>query len=60
MYYKQALERLKKISHKLSPQQYKTFRGQILKGDIEGFYKGVKNLFSNHETNNRNVNKKMG
>lgn len=45
MYYKQALERLKKISHRLSPQQYRTFRGQILKGDIEGFYKGINKLF---------------
>ena len=47
MYYKQALERLKEISHKLSPQQYRTFRGQILKGDIEGFYKGTSKLLKN-------------
>ncbi len=59
MYYKQALEKLKKISHKLSPQQYRTFKGQILKGDIEGFYKGISKLFSNYETNNRNINQKM-
>lgn len=44
MYYKQALERLKKISHKLSPQQYNTFKGQILKGNIQGFYKGVSKI----------------
>lgn len=57
MYYKQALERLKKISHRLSPQQYRTFKGQILKGDIEGFYKGISKLFRQEKRlrNNRKV-----
>ena len=27
--------------YKLSKQQYKTFKGQILSGDIEGFRKGL-------------------
>lgn len=27
--------------YKLTKQQYKTFKGQILKGDIEGFRKGL-------------------
>ncbi len=47
MYYKQALKTLKRISKNLSPQQYRTFKGQIIKGDIEGFYKGISKLFKN-------------
>ena len=27
--------------YKLTKQQYKTFKGQILSGDIEGFRKGL-------------------
>lgn len=27
--------------YKLTKQQYKTFKGQILSGDIEGFKKGL-------------------
>ena len=27
--------------YKLTKQQYKTFKGQILKGNIEGFRKGL-------------------
>lgn len=30
--------------YKLTKQQYKTFKGQILKGDIEAFRKGLFNL----------------
>lgn len=30
--------------YKLTKQQYKTFKGQILKGDIEGFRKGLFNV----------------
>jgi len=30
--------------HRLTKQQYKTFKGQILKGDIQGFRKGLFNL----------------
>lgn len=26
---------------RLTKQQYKTFKGQILAGDIQGFYKGL-------------------
>ena len=30
--------------YKLTKQQYKTFKGQILSGDIEGFRKGLFNV----------------
>lgn len=32
---------LKEYKNKLNKQQYKTLKGQILKGDIEGFRKGL-------------------
>ena len=32
---------LREYRYKLTKQQYKTFKGQILKGDIEGFRKGL-------------------
>lgn len=35
---------LKDYKGKLTKQQYKTFKGQILKGDIRGFRKGLFNL----------------
>ena len=40
----QALQKLKRNKRYLTPQQYRTFKGQILSGDIEGFYKGLKKL----------------
>ena len=35
---------LKKYRHKLTRQQLLTLRGQILKGDIEAFKKGLNKL----------------
>lgn len=35
---------LKIYKYRISKQQYKTFKGQILHGDIEGFRKGLFNL----------------
>ena len=32
---------LKVYKNKLTKQQYKTFKGQIIKGNIEGFRKGL-------------------
>lgn len=32
---------LKNNKHKLTRQQYRTIKGQIQKGDIEGAYKGI-------------------
>ena len=41
---KQALKELKRLGKYLTPQQYNTFKGQILKGNIQGFYKGVSKI----------------
>lgn len=35
---------LKYYKYKLNKQQYKTFKGQILNGDINGFRTGLFNL----------------
>lgn len=35
---------LKIYKYRLTKQQYMTFKGQILKGDIEGFRKGLFNI----------------
>lgn len=40
----EALKALEKNKHKLSPQQYRTLKGQILAGDIEGAIKGFKRI----------------
>lgn len=37
----EAFNLLKEYKHILTKQQYKTLKGQILKGDIEGFRKGL-------------------
>lgn len=39
-----ALKLLKTNKRKLTKQQFKTFKGQILSGDIKGFYKGLHKL----------------
>lgn len=39
-----ALMCLKTIRHRLTPQQYKTLRGQILAGDTDGAMKGLRKL----------------
>lgn len=41
-----AFKLLKKYKNKLTKQQYRTFKGQILSNDIEGFKKGLKKLLS--------------
>lgn len=38
------LKLLKKYKRYLTKQQYKTLKGQILKGDFLGFRKGLKNI----------------
>lgn len=42
--FKQYFDLLKEYKHLLTKQQYNTLKGQILKGDIEGFRKGLFNL----------------
>ena len=37
----ECLKLLKLYKYRLNKQQYKTFKGQILKGDLEGFRKGL-------------------
>ena len=41
-----ALTFLQACSHRLTPQQYKTLRGQILAGDTEGAMKGLLRLLT--------------
>jgi hypothetical protein len=41
---KQCFLLLKDYKGRLTKQQFKTFKGQILHGDIEGFRKGLFNL----------------
>lgn len=41
---KQCFLLLKDYKWRLNKQQYRTFKGQILAGDIEGFRKGLFNL----------------
>lgn len=38
---KECFKLLKYYKDKLSKQEYMTFKGQILKGDIDGFRKGL-------------------
>ena len=42
----EAFKLLKKYKYKLTKQQYKTFKGQILNNDIEGFIKGLKKVLN--------------
>jgi len=41
---KQSLLLLKECKDRLTKQQYNTLKGQILKGDIRGFRKGLFNI----------------
>lgn len=46
---------LKKLRHYkkyLTPQQYRTIKGQILSGDIEGSKKGINKLCNQKEVKN--------
>lgn len=38
---KQCFLLLRDYKHRLTKQQFKTFKGQIFNGDIEGFRKGL-------------------
>ena len=38
------LKLLKSYKFKMTKQQYKTFKGQILSGNINGFRKGFRNI----------------
>lgn len=40
----EAFKLLKANKHQLTKQQYRTFKGQILHNDIEGFKKGLNKL----------------
>ena len=44
---KEALFKLKSYRGRLTPQQYKTLRGQILAGDDKGTLKGLKKVLRN-------------
>ena len=46
---KEAFEILKKHKNKLNRQQISTLKGQILKGDINGFKKGLKSITTKNE-----------
>lgn len=35
---------LNQYKHKLTKQQYKTFKGQIISGDTKGFVKGLQKV----------------
>lgn len=37
----ESLKLLKDYKYRITKQQYKTFKGQILSGNIEGFKKGL-------------------
>ena len=39
-----ALMQLKAVRHRLTGQQYKTLRGQVLAGDAEGAMRGLRKL----------------
>jgi hypothetical protein len=45
-----ALKLLKSRKNELTAQQYRTFRGQILSGDVEGFIKGLQKVRKNGKT----------
>ena len=40
----EALNHLKTLKKQLTPQQFRTIRGQILSGNIEGAIKGLQRL----------------
>ena len=46
------LKLLKKYKYGLTKHQYKTFKGQIIKGDIAGFRNGLFNLIKKKALNN--------
>lgn len=40
----EAMKLLKRYKYRLTKQQYRTFKGQILNNDINGFMKGLKKV----------------
>ena len=44
-----ALAFLKGCNGRLTPQQYKTLRGQIIAGDIEGAFRGLQNILTRRQ-----------
>lgn len=44
------LELLKQYKYRITKHQYKTFKGQILSGDIVGFRKGLFKLIRKEKT----------
>ena len=50
-YKQKAMDRLYKHKNMLTYQQYRTFRGQICAGDIEGFHKGLKRILTERKKN---------
>lgn len=45
---REAFKLLKQHKNKLSKQQYRTFKGQILHNDINGFKKGLYKLIASN------------
>lgn len=45
------LKKLKKHKRFFTPQQYRTLKGQILSGDVEGAIKGMHKLINAQEKN---------
>ena len=43
---KQALIQINRARKRLSPQQYKTLRGQLLAGDADGALRGLKKVLN--------------
>ena len=48
---RKALRDLKHECKNLTPQQYRTLKGQILAGDIEGAEKGLRRLLRRNDNN---------
>ncbi len=48
---REAMDKLYEHKNVLTYQQYRTFRGQICAGDIEGFYKGLKRILAERKKN---------
>lgn len=46
------LKKLRHYKRQLTPQQYRTIKGQILSGDIEGADKGINKLCNQKEVKN--------
>lgn len=46
---KEYIKLLKQHKFEITKQQYKTFKGQILSGDVEGFKKGLKKVLNNNK-----------